>query len=90
MKRFGMLLLTVLVAAMPLMAATKLPVVRITTSTTIGNREKVPAQMLAGDYNGAIGIKLRGNSSLSFNQKKYTIELRDDNGCCWRPITMCR
>ena len=80
MKRFGMLLLTVLVAAINGMAATKLPVVRITTSTTIGNREKVPAQMLAGDYNGAIGIKLRGNSSLSFNQKKYTIELRDENG----------
>ena len=79
MKRLGMLLLTILVA-MSLMAATKLPVVRITTNTTIDNRKKVPAQMQAGDYNGAIGIKLRGNSSLSFNQKKYTIELRDEKG----------
>jgi hypothetical protein len=36
--------------------------------------------MTAGSYDGPIGIKLRGNSSLGFNQKKYTIELRDDDG----------
>lgn len=28
------------------------------------------------EYNGAIGIKWRGNSSLSFDQKKYTLETR--------------
>ncbi len=32
------------------------------------------------DYDGSIGIKLRGNSSLSFAQKKYTIETRDEEG----------
>ena len=79
MKRFGMLLLAV-VAAMSLMAAAKLPVVKITIGKTLDNRKKVPARMQAGDYDGAIGIKLRGNSSLSFNQKKYTLELRDENG----------
>ena len=79
MKRIGLLLLAIL-AAMSLVAAAQLPIVKITTSTTINNRKKVPAQMQAGDYDGAIGIKLRGNSSLSFNQKKYTIELRDEKG----------
>ena len=67
-------------AALSLMSATKLPIVKITTNTTIQNKKKVPARMQAGDYDGAIGIKLRGNSSLSFNQKKYTIELLDENG----------
>ncbi len=66
-------------AAMSLMAA-ELPVVRITTTTTLSSKKKVSARMQAGTYDGAIGIKLRGNSSLSFNQKKYTIELRDENG----------
>ena len=66
--------------AMSLMAAAELPVVRITTTTTLSSKKKVPARMQAGTYDGAIGIKLRGNSSLSFNQKKYTIELRDENG----------
>ena len=32
------------------------------------------------DYNGHIGIKWRGESSLSFNQKKYTIETWDEQG----------
>lgn len=32
------------------------------------------------DYNGLIGIKLRGNSSLNFEQKKYTIETWDEEG----------
>ena len=66
-------------AAMSLMAA-ELPVVRITTTTTLSSKKKVPARMQAGTYDGAIGIKLSGNSSLSFNHKKYTIELRDENG----------
>ncbi len=67
-------------AAMSLMATAELPVVRITTTATLSSKKKVPARMQAGTYDGAIGIKLRGNSSLSFNQKKYTIELRDENG----------
>ena len=32
------------------------------------------------DYDGRIGIKLRGNSSLSFDQKSFTIETRDEDG----------
>ena len=32
------------------------------------------------DYDGFIGIKLRGNSSLSFEQKKYTVETQDAEG----------
>ena len=79
MKRIGLLFFAVL-AVLSLMATTKLPVVKITTNTTIGKGKNVSAHMQAGDYNGNIGIKLRGNSSLSFNQKKYTIELRDENG----------
>ena len=31
-------------------------------------------------YDGPIGIKLRGNSSLGFSQKKYTLETRDADG----------
>ena len=61
-------------------AAEKLPLITITADTALNAQTKVTARMKAGDYNGWIGIKLRGNSSLSFNQKKYTIELRDDNG----------
>ena len=52
----------------------------ITADQELNARQKVAAHMKAGDYDGAIGIKLRGNSSLSFNQKKYTIELRDEQG----------
>ncbi len=62
------------------MAAEELPVISITTDTVLNARTKVMARMKAGDYDGWIGIKLRGNSSLSFNQKKYTIELRDSLG----------
>ncbi|MCR5820311.1 MAG: CotH kinase family protein [Bacteroidaceae bacterium] len=52
----------------------------ITTETPLNAQTKMPAHMSAGNFDGPIGIKLRGNSSLSFNQKKYTIELRDDYG----------
>ena len=31
-------------------------------------------------YNGRIGIKLRGNSSLYFEQKRFTFETKDDDG----------
>ncbi len=52
----------------------------ITADTVLNARQKVTAHMKTVGYDGPIGIKLRGNSSLSFNQKKYTIELRDEQG----------
>ena len=52
----------------------------ITADTALNARQKVTAHMKTVGYDGPIGIKLRGNSSLSFNQKKYTIELRDEQG----------
>ena len=79
MKRL-VIILTGLMMSLSLIAQKKLPIVRITTSTPLNATKKVPAQMQADDYQGAIGIKLRGNSSLSFNQKKYTLELRNDDG----------
>ena len=57
-----------------------LPIVTITTDTVLNAQKKVTAHMQVEDYDGAIGIKLRGNSSLGFNQKKYTLELRDEAG----------
>ena len=57
-----------------------LPLITITTQTPLNAREKVGAMMKTAGYEGAIGIKLRGNSSLSFNQKKYTFETRNENG----------
>ena len=57
-----------------------LPVVTITTDSTLNARQKVTAHMKTDGYDGPIGIKLRGNSSLGFNQKKYTLETRLENG----------
>ena len=57
-----------------------LPLIAITTQTTLNAKEKVGAMMKTAGYEGPIGIKLRGNSSLSFNQKKYTFETRNENG----------
>ena len=57
-----------------------LPVVYITTETALNARKKVTARMKCEGFDGPIGIKLRGNSSLGFNQKKYTLETRDENG----------
>ena len=57
-----------------------LPVITITTDTALNARQKVTAHMKTKDYDGPIGIKLRGNSSLGFNQKKYTLETRQENG----------
>ena len=54
--------------------------ITINVDTPLNAQRKVTAHMKAGNYDGLIGIKLRGNSSLSFNQKKYTIELRDNDG----------
>ena len=61
-------------------AGDSLPTIAITTTTAPTNRQKVEAHMKTDGYDGPIGIKLRGNSSLGFNQKKYTIEIRDANG----------
>ena len=54
--------------------------ISIKAEATLNPQQKVTAHMKANGYDGPIGIKLRGNSSLSFNQKKYTIELRDESG----------
>jgi spore coat protein CotH len=45
-----------------------------------GAQQKVSAHLKTEGYDGPIGIKIRGNSSKAFNQKKYTIETRDENG----------
>ena len=58
----------------------KLPVITITTETALNAQQKVTAHMKTDGYDGPIGIKLRGNSSLGFNQKKYTLETRDADG----------
>ena len=57
-----------------------LPMIAITTSTALNAREKVEAHMKTDGYDGGIGIKLRGNSSLGNNQKKYTIETIEADG----------
>ena len=61
-------------------AQKSLPTIAITTSTPLNAQEKVAAHMTTDGYDGPIGIKLRGNSSLGFNQKKYTLETRDTDG----------
>ena len=76
-------------------SSSNLPIVIINTQDAINADEKVPGTMkiinngtgqenrvtdTANDFNGHIGIKWRGESSLNFNQKKYTIETRDDDG----------
>ena len=83
-KRFQALLLAfacVAVQGQDNMKATNVvEQVVITCDTMLNAQRKVTAHMKVGDYDGYIGIKLRGNSSLGFNQKKYTIELRDEKG----------
>lgn len=60
--------------------AKKLPVITITTETALNAQKKVTAHMKTDGYDGPIGIKLRGNSSLGNNQKKYTLETRNKDG----------
>lgn len=74
--------------------SSNLPVIVITTeSGNIVKSSKSTAKMKviangkrnrltdnASDYDGHIGIKLRGESSISFEQKSFTIELRDAQG----------
>ena len=77
------------------LTSTNLPLVVITTGATINAQAKVEATMKVidhgegvrnspgdapTDYDGRVGIKLRGNSSLSFAQKKYTVETQDADG----------
>ena len=73
-----------------------LPIVIIETGgKPVTNEEKLEASMKIIDngkgkrnrltdkpngYNGRIGIKLRGNSSLFFEQKRFTFETKDDKG----------
>lgn len=71
-----------------------LPLILITTDAAINAGAKVAGTMKVinqpeglnsetdapTDYDGRIGIKLRGNSSLSFAQKKYTLETWDQEG----------
>ena len=72
-----------------------LPIIVIQTSEAINADAKVKGTMkiinngegqvnhvtdAPNDYDGYIGIKWRGESSLNFNQKKYTIETWDAEG----------
>lgn len=72
-----------------------LPIVLLDTENQLTNTEKRDAHMRViysegkkqysstdtnYQYDGTVAIKLRGNSSLSFSQKKYTFELRDSAG----------
>ena len=72
-----------------------LPIVIIQTQDAINADDKVPGTMQIIDngpgqintvsdapnaFDGHIGIKLRGESSLNFNQKKYTLETWDALG----------
>jgi lysophospholipase L1-like esterase len=75
--------------------SSNLPIFYINTEEAINADSKVKGTMKVIDngegnrnystdtnfnYNGYIGIKWRGNSSLSFAQKKYTIETWDEAG----------
>ncbi len=83
MKRPTILLLLffgLLACALGISAQQSLPTLAITTQTPLNAQEKVPARLTTKGYDGPIGIKLRGNSSLANNQKKYTLETRDDDG----------
>ena len=75
--------------------SSNLPLIYITTQQAItadakvkgtmrvidnGEGQRNRADATTFDYDGYIGIKLRGNSSLNFDQKKYTIETWDADG----------
>ena len=75
--------------------SSNLPIVIIQTQSAINADSKVMGTMkiinngegqinhitdTPNDYNGYVGVKWRGESSLSFNQKKYTIETWDVQG----------
>jgi len=71
-----------------------LPIIILEVDGRINAQDKIPAHMkviyrdgqkqYSSDskqfsYDGPIRIKLRGNSSLGYNQKKFTLETRDEN-----------
>lgn len=75
--------------------SSKLPLILITTNTTIPDEPKVEADMKIIDnglgainystdvpnvYNGKIGIERRGRSSYNFPQRPYALETRDNLG----------
>ncbi|MCQ2195958.1 MAG: CotH kinase family protein [Bacteroidaceae bacterium] len=76
--------------------SSNLPLIQIfTDSLRIGKQSKITARMKitdngqgkrnapndpANQYDGLIGIKIRGNSSAAFTQKRYTLELRTAEG----------
>lgn len=76
--------------------STNLPLIQIfTDSVRISKQQKITARMkitdngkgkrnkaddVANGYDGMIGIKIRGNSSAAFTQKRYTISLRNEEG----------
>ncbi len=79
----------------PVSFSSNLPIILIHTDDAINAEAKVKGTMQVIDngegerntvngstytFNGLIGIKYRGNSSLSFDQKKFTIETRDSTG----------
>lgn len=79
----------------PEVISSKLPLIIIETDETINKNAKVTAQMKivnngagvenkvtdpATDYDGYIGIKIRGNQSSGYAQKPYSIETRDSLG----------
>ena len=73
-------MLTAMAFAQGIYAQESLPSIAITTSSPLNAQQKVTAHMQTEGFDGPIGIKLRGNSSLAFNQKKYTVETRDADG----------
>lgn len=80
MKYLLLSLFYMVVFSLDIHAQNDLPTIAISTSSPLNAQKKVAAHMKTEGYNGPIGIKLRGNSSLSFNQKKYTLETRDADG----------
>ena len=80
MKRLSTLLLIITFAIPAVARQKKVGQISITVDSTLNARSKVTGHMKMKGYDGPIGIKLRGNSSLGFPQKKYTIELRDKEG----------
>lgn len=76
-------------------SSSNLPILVIEVDQQIVDEPKVPARMGLIDngegvrnnlsdpfnaYDGAIGIELRGSSSMGFPKKSYTVETRDDQG----------
>ena len=77
---YRFLFLVVVMVAVCAHGQNGLVMISIETSGALSAEKKVAGRMRMDGYDGGIGIKLRGNSSLGFAQKKYTIELRSDDG----------